>query len=198
MTVGHNRWHEKIVCCLDMLILRPYIKWRVWPWILWYTSQAWEQWPQHQIYHAQIYLICSTRPTQGFEFWIQSSLDGIKFQIFVYTREMIDGNAEKLCLVSSQVCSVSGANELLMGWVCLAPGDRQETGDCPRHGHQWSQTHDVGWHAMTWTECYQALSIVLCQLHWVWWPLIGPITANNAAPHIMLNFESPIRRLKLR
>ncbi len=84
---GHNRWHEKIVCCLDMLISRPYIKWRVWS-----TSDtlihitAWEQWPQHQIY-----LICSTRHTLGFEFWIQCSLiDGIKFQIFVYM-EMIDG-----------------------------------------------------------------------------------------------------------
>ena len=149
MTVGHNRWHEKIVCCLDMLILRPYIKWRVWSTLdtLIHITSLGTMTTTSNI--PQIYLICSTRlnSTQldppkdlSFEFnAFQCSLDGIKFQIFVYTREMIDGNAEKLCLVSSQVCSVSGANELLMGWVCLAPGDRQETGDCPRHGHQWSR-----------------------------------------------------------
>ena len=102
---GHNRWHEKIVCCLDMLISRPYIKWRVWstPDTLIHIT-AWEQWPQHQMYRH--YFLGSTWHTLGFEFWIQCSLDGIKFQIFVYTEEMIDGQCWEAMPPHSPVCSV--------------------------------------------------------------------------------------------
>ena len=97
---GHNRWHEKIVCCLDMLILRPYIKWRVWS-----TSDtlihitAWEQWPQHQIY-----LICSTRHTLGFEF-NEVLLTGLNSK-YLCTGKWLMVNAEKLCLSCPGMFSV--------------------------------------------------------------------------------------------
>lgn len=101
---GHNRWHEKIVCCLDMLISGPYIKWRVWstPDTLIHIT-AWEQWPHHQMYR---HFYGSSRHTLGIEFWIQCSLDGIKFQIFVYTKEMIDGQCWEAMPPHSPVCSV--------------------------------------------------------------------------------------------
>ena len=165
------------------------------PWILWYTSQAWEQWPQHQIYHRYI-SSAHLDPPWDLSFEINVVLTGLNSKYLCTRGKWLTA------VLRSSASSLPGmfsvwANELLMGQVCLAPGDRRETGDCPRHGHQWSR--DTWWWLLTWTQCYQALCIVLSQLHWVWWPLISQITANNdAAPHIMVNSESPFRRLKLR
>ena len=197
MTVGHNRWHEKIVCCLDMLILWPYINWRVWSTLdtLIHITSLGTMTTTSNIYHRYI-SSAHLDPPWDLSFEINVVLTGLNSKYLCTRGKWLTA------VLRSSASSLPGmfsvwANELLMGQVCLAPGDRRETGDCPRHGHQWSR--DTWWWLLTWTQCYQALCIVLSQLHWVWWPLISQITANNdAAPHIMVNSESPFRRLKLR
>ena len=106
---GHNRWHEKIVCCLDMLISRPYIKWRVWS-----TPDTqihimvWEQWPQHQMYRHFFGL--DTLWALSSEFNVV--LTGLNSKYLCTRRKWLTVNAEKLCLLIPRYaqCSVFGSN----------------------------------------------------------------------------------------
>ena len=189
MTVGHNRWHEKIVCCLDMLILWPYINWRVWSTLdtLIHITSLGTMTTTSNIHHRYI-SSALLDPPWDLSFKFNVVLTGLNSK-YLCTR----GKWLTAMLRSSVGMSSVWANELLMGRVCLAPGDRRETGDCPRHGHQW--THDDGWHGpsvtklstLSWASCIESDDLLSAR---------SLLTQCSAAHYG--EFWSPFRWLKLR